>query len=422
MSSPRTARRCRSRRCSRAASGASCCRKRSGRSTASSNSWERSTRLMSTSAPDVPAVHRRAIIVDGHCDTPYRMLRHNVHLDEHDTEAQVDLRSLLESGITASFFAAYVPPYYADRGALAFCNRAIDLILGETARQPDTLVHCTDAAGIRAAKASGKTAIMIGVEGGRAIQDSLDILRDFYERGARYMTLTHVNTNNWCDSSGDAGRHGGLTNFGRDVVRTMNDLGMIVDVSHISDNAFDHVLGTTRVPVVATHSSCRALCRHPRNMTDDMLRALAKNGGVCMINFFSAFVNDEVAQVIMSAQKRKKDAPASGLGGTEEMPDDRTDWDTYLQWFNSLGCPQATLDNVVDHILHASEVAGADHVGIGSDFDGVPALPLELQSAEALPRVTERLQQRGVSDSDIEKILGGNFLRAFEAIEGARKN
>src|SRR5205085_408174 len=252
--------------CSRAASGASCCRKRSGRSRASSNSWERSTRSMSTSAPEVPAVHRRAIIVDGHCDTPYRMLRHNVHLDEHDTEAQVDLRSLLASGITASFFAAYVPPYYANRGALAFANRAIDLILAETARHPGTLVDCTDAAGIRAAKAGGKTAIMIGVEGGHAIEDSLDHLRALYARGARYMTLTHVNTNNWCDSSGDAGRHGGLTDFGRTVVRTMNDLGMIVDISHVSDQAYAHVLETTRLPVVATHSSCRALCRHPRNM------------------------------------------------------------------------------------------------------------------------------------------------------------
>jgi membrane dipeptidase len=362
-------------------------------------------------------VHRRAIIVDGHCDTPYRLFRHNLHLDEHDPEAQADLRSLEESGITATFFAAYVPPFYAGRGAAAFAYRLIDLIQSETRRRDDRLVFCTDAAGIRDAKRIAKIAIMIGVEGGHAIEDSLDILRDFYARGVRYMTLTHVNTNNWCDSSGDAGRHKGLTDFGRDVVRTMNDLGMIVDVSHISDRAFEHVIETTRTPVVATHSSCRALCRHPRNLTDDMLCTLAKNGGLCMINFFSAFVNDSVAQAIMSAQKRTNHP---GLGGTEETPDDRTDWDTYLRWFNSLGCPQAKIDDVVDHIVHAATIAGVDHVGIGSDFDGVPALPLELQSAESLPRVTERLQQRGVSDADIEKILGGNFLRTFEAIERQR--
>ena len=252
------------------------------------------------------SVHRRAIIVDGHCDTPYRMFRHNVHLDEHDPEAQADLRSLQQSGITASFFAAYVPPFYADRGAAELARRLIQLIRDEAARRPDALVFCTDSAGIRAAKASQKLALMIGVEGGHAIEDSLDILRELYDSGARYMTLTHVNTNNWCDSSGDAPRHGGLSDFGRDVVRTMNDLGMIVDVSHISDDAFQHVIETTRVPVVATHSSARALCRHPRNMTDDMLRALAENVCVCMFNFFAAFIRDEVAQVIMKAHKRPK--------------------------------------------------------------------------------------------------------------------
>lgn len=366
----------------------------------------------------VPAVHRRAIIVDGHCDTPYRLIRHNLHLDEHDPEAQVDLSSLRESGITASFFAAYVPPFYAGRGAARFAYRVIELIHAEVHRRPDVLTFCSDGGGIRQAKSDGKTAILIGVEGGHAIEDSLSILRDLYRLGARYLTLTHVNTNNWCDSSGDGGRHNGLTDFGRDVVRTMNDLGMIVDISHVSDAAFYAVLETTRVPVVATHSSCRALCRHPRNMSDPMLRDLAKNGGVCMINFFSAFLNDAVAQVIMNSQKR---VGSESAGGTEEMPDDATDWDLYLEWFNTLGCPQATLDDAVDHILHATAVAGIDHVGIGTDFDGVPALPKDLQTAAGLPLVTARLLERGVSEADVEKILGGNFLRVFAEIEAGRK-
>jgi membrane dipeptidase len=366
----------------------------------------------------VPAVHRRAIIVDGHCDTPYRLIRHNLHLDEHDPEAQVDLHSLRESGITASFFAAYVPPFYAGRGAARFAYRVIELIHAEVQRRPDVLTFCSDAAGIRQAKSDAKTAILIGVEGGHAIEDSLSILRDLYRLGARYLTLTHVNTNNWCDSSGDGGRHNGLTDFGRDVVRTMNDLGMIVDISHVSDAAFYAVLETTRVPVVATHSSCRALCRHPRNMTDAMLRDLAKNGGVCMINFFSAFLSDAVAQVMMSSQKRVRSESAAG---TEEMPNDATDWDLYLQWFNTLGCPQATLEDAVDHILHATEVAGIDHVGIGTDFDGVPSLPTDLQTAVGLPLVTARLLKRGVSEADVVKILGGNFLRVFEQIEAGRK-
>lgn len=378
---------------------------------------------MTTSIPDgmfVPDVHRRAIIVDGHCDMPYRLFRHNVHLDEHDTEAQADLRMLQKSGITASFFAAYVPPPYADRGAARLARTLIQLIHQEAERRADALTLCTGSAGIRAAKRDGKIAIMIGVEGGHAIEDSLDILRELYDRGARYLTLTHINTNNWCDSSGDAERHGGLTGFGRDVVRTMNDLGMIVDVSHISDKAFAHVIETSRVPVVATHSSCRALCRHPRNMTDDMLRALAANGGVCMINFFSAFISDEVAEVIMRSAKRDK-MERPPVGGTEEMPDDRTDWDAFLHWFQSLGCPVATLDQVADHVFHAASVAGIDHVGIGSDYDGVPALPNGLTDASMLPSLTARLLERGMTETDVEKVLGGNFMRVFEEVERAAR-
>jgi len=371
-------------------------------------------------AKSIPPVHQRAIIVDGHCDTPYRMLRQNVHLDEHDTEAHVDLRTLRESGITASFFAAYVPPYYANRGAAGFAYRLIDLIYAEVERNAGVLAFHIDSAGIRKAKRDGKVGIMIGVEGGHAIEDSLDTLRDFYRRGARYMTLTHVNTNNWCDSSGDGGRHGGLTDFGREVVRTMNDLGMIVDISHVSDDAFYQVVDTTRVPVVATHSSCRALCRHPRNMTDDMLRALAANGGLCMINFFSAFLKDAVAEVLMRAQKRPRNG-SGGTGGPEELPDDRVDWDSYLEWFNALGCPKASLDDAVDHIFHAAVVAGIDHVGIGSDFDGVPALPEGLQNAAAMPNLTARLLERGMPEADVEKVLGGNFMRVFEQIEAGRR-
>jgi membrane dipeptidase len=375
---------------------------------------------VSEAAGRVAAVlHRRAIIVDGHCDTPYRLLRHNLHLDDHDPEAQLDLTTLKESGITATFFAAYVPPYYADRGAAKFAYRLIDLIHAEVERRSDVLRLCTDTSGIRTAKRENLSGIMIGVEGGHAIEDSLDILRDFYVRGVRYMTLTHVNTNNWCDSSGDPGRHGGLTSFGRQVVQTMNDLGMIVDISHVADKSFYAVLETTRVPIVATHSSCRALCRHPRNLTDEMLRDLARNGGVCMINFFAAFVNDAVAEVIMRAQKRPG---RGGPGGVDETPDDSTDWDSYLKWFNTLGCPTAKIDDVVNHIVHAATIAGIDHVGLGSDFDGVPALPEGLQTAAALPGITDRLLARGFSEDEVLKVLGGNFMRAFENVEEGRRS
>jgi membrane dipeptidase len=342
-----------------------------------------------------------------------------VHLDEHDPEAQADLKSLLDGGITASFFAAYVPPAYANRGSADFARKLISIIQTEAQRRADAVSFVTDSAGIRKAKRDGKLALMIGVEGGHAIEDSLDILRELYDRGARYMTLTHVNTNNWCDSSGDAEKHGGLTDFGRTVVRTMNDLGMIVDVSHISDKAFSHVIETSRAPVVATHSSCRALCRHPRNMTDDMLRTLARNGGVCMINFFSAFISDDVAEVILRAAKRDKKEKPPDEGGTEELPNDRMDWDAFLKWFESLGSPAATLNQVADHVFHAADIAGIEHVGIGSDFDGVPALPTGLTDASMLPSLTRCLLERGMSEGDVEKVLGGNFMRVFEAVEHA---
>jgi membrane dipeptidase len=360
------------------------------------------------------ALHQRAIIVDGHCDTPYRLKRMGIGIADADTEAQLDLQLLRESGITGSFFAAYVPPFYAGRGAARFAFDLIDIIHREVARHPDRLIFAGAAETIREAKANDLHAILIGVEGGHAIEDSLETLEALYERGARYLTLTHVNTNNWCDSSGDAPRHGGLTEFGRSVVRRMNDLGMLVDISHVSDAAFYAALETSRAPIIASHSSCRALTNHPRNMSDDMLRALAAKGGICMINFFSAFINEEVSQALQRAQKRDRmESPPDN----DEVPDDRTDWASYLGWFQSLGVPTATIDDAADHIVHAAKVAGVEHVGIGSDFDGVPALPHGLTDASLLPDLTERLLDRGLGESEIEMILGENFLRVFEAVE-----
>lgn len=375
----------------------------------------------SRDARAVPEIHRKSIIVDGHCDTPYRLKRLGLRLIDPSPEAQVNLELLKESGITGSFFVSYVPPFYAERGAAAFCRGQIELIQSEVAQHPEDLTFVTDAAGIREAKEEGSIAILIGIEGGHAIEDSLEILEEFYDRGARYLTLSHVNTNNWCDASTDKPRHGGLNDFGRQVVRTMNDLGMIVDISHVSDQAFYHALETSTAPVIASHSSCRALTRHPRNMTDAMLRDLAARGGVCMINFYTAFVNDSVAAKLMSAQKRDPNPHLESRGKFEELPDDRLDWEGFVQWYQGLQLPPSTIDDVVAHISHAAEVAGVDHVGIGSDFDGVPALPEGLNDASRLPDLTEKLIDRGFSDDDIAKILGLNFLRVFEAVEEAAK-
>ena len=369
--------------------------------------------------PSIPAVHRKAIIVDGHCDTPYRLKRLGLKLADQSPQAQVNLELLQQSGITASFFVSYVPPFYAGRGAADFARKLFDIIHREAEAHPEVLSLVTDSAGIRAAKKQGKIGILIGIEGGHAIEDSLETLAEFYHRGGRYLTLTHINSNNWADSSGDAPRHNGLTEFGRQIVRTMNDLGMIVDISHVSDATFQHALETSRAPIIASHSSCRALAHHPRNLSDAMLRDLAHRGGVCMINFYTAFVNDAVARRMAAAQKRTTGHRYLD-GKSKEMPDDRLDWEEFCSWYDALDMPPSSIDDVVDHIAHVAEVAGVDHAGIGSDFDGVPALPQGLENAACLPVLTERLIQRGFSDSEIEKILGGNFLRVFEAVEAAR--
>jgi membrane dipeptidase len=364
---------------------------------------------MTTSPAESRRLHERAVIVDGHCDSPYRMLRHGVRLGDRDDGAHADLRSLRDGGVTASFFAAYVPPAYAGNGAAQFADRLIDLIRDEAERYPDDVVFAGDAAGIRKAKQREKLALLIGIEGGHAIEDSLETLIAFYGRGVRYMTLTHVNTNNWADSSGGEPRHGGLTAFGREVVRTMNQLGMIVDVSHVADTTFDHVLETSRVPVIASHSSCRAIARHPRNADDRMLRDLARNRGICMINFYTAFVNDEAAAIVLNASSR----PATPPGAFA----DEADWSSFETWYRGLGIPRATLDELVDHIVHAATVAGIESVGIGSDFDGIPDLPSGLETAAQMPNLTRRLLERGFRDDEILAVLGGNFLRVFEDVE-----
>jgi membrane dipeptidase len=248
---------------------------------------------------------------------------------------------------------------------------------------------------IRRIHKSGKIAALMGIEGGHAIEDSLPALRQFYRLGVRYMTLTHTNTNNWADSAGGINnpaekRHGGLSDFGREVVREMNRMGMMVDVSHVSDETFQDVIETSQAPVIASHSSCRALTNVPRNMTDDMLRALAKNGGVVMINFYNGFINTEYA---------KAGSPYPAKPATT-----------------------ATMEMLMRHFEHAIKVAGVDHVGIGSDFDGIDGLaPAGMEDVSKLPAITYELLKRGYSDADVKRVLGENLLRVMAEAERAAK-
>ena len=253
------------------------------------------------------------------------------------------------------------------------------------------LALADSAADVLAARSVGKTASLMGAEGGHAIENSLAALRTLRRLGVRYMTLTHSSSHSWADSSSDISYHGGLSGFGREVVEEMNRLGMIVDVSHVSDETFWDVIGATRAPVIASHSNCRAIADHPRNLSDEMLRAVAANDGVVMVNFFSCYVD----------------------------PEKTAEWMVFsgLHWLLHLGDPETPLSLLVDHIDHVVQVAGIDHVGLGSDFDGIPFVPANLRDVSDLPNITVELMRRGYSDEHIRKILGGNVLRVLSDVE-----
>ena len=256
---------------------------------------------------------------------------------------------------------------------------------------PDDVGLATSTTELRSVVDSGRRAILLGVEGGHAIEDSLEHLRELHRLGARYLTLAHNNTNHWADSSGDVAKHHGLTPFGDSVVAEMNRLGMMVDVSHASDDTFYRVIAVTKAPVIASHSSARALCSQKRNMTDDMLRALGKNGGVAMVNFLSIFLSDEYVAAWRKRHAAKGDYPL----------------------------PPVPVARIVDHIDHMVKVAGIDHVGLGSDFSNEDDFPQGMQSVDELPAIEAELRRRNYSDEDVHKILGDNFMRVFSAVEAA---
>jgi len=255
---------------------------------------------------------------------------------------------------------------------------------------------------------------------GHAIEDSLDLLRAFYRFGARYITLTHTNTNNWADSSGDEEKHNGLTPFGKQVVLEMNRLGMLVDISHVSDKTFYDAVETSRAPIIASHSSARALSNHKRNMTDDMLRALAKNGGVAMVNFYTVFLSDEAR--LASVERDRKIAPQVA----ELKAKDPLEGEIYTKGVEALHkqypLPPVSYTVIVDHIDHIAKVAGIDHVGIGSDFDGISGNhPVGMEDVSKLPAIREEMKKRGYSETDIRKVMGENFLRVFAEVERVSK-
>lgn len=376
---------------------------------------------------EVMRVHRSALLIDTHNDVPMRIVS-GFDIGKASSTGHTDLPRLRTGGFGAVFFAAYVPAEFARSGKAAHVAlERIDAIRHDiAARYPDNFMLALTAADIEAARRQGKIAALIGIEGGHAIDDSLRLLRSFHALGARYMTLTHSNTNNWADSSGDIDNpkvkhHNGLTDFGREVVREMNRLGMIVDVSHVSDKTFWDVLETSQAPVFASHSSCRALASLHRNMTDEMISAMAKKSGVIQINFACEFLSEESARAAKKLWPEYERASAEARRKFKNDPEGLKRETERLEAEAARRTPRARLAHVVAHIDHVVKLAGIGSVGIGTDFDGITCTPEGLEDVSRLPSLTRALLEKGYTAEDIRAIYGGNTLRLMRAVEQAAK-
>jgi len=364
-------------------------------------------------------LHDRAIVIDSHDDTTQRMLFDKTFdITARHKDGNIDVPRMREGGLDALFFSIWVPSDITGAPAVKRALELIDAVHRAVKAHPKDLLLATTAADVRRAAAEHKIAALMGMEGGHMINDDLGQLRKYAALGVRYLTLTHFKNNNWADSSTDKPAHNGLTPFGKDVVRELNRLGVMVDISHVADKTFYDALAITTAPVIASHSSCRAIANHPRNMTDDMLRAVAKNGGVVMINYHAAFLSEEFR---VASEKKSGDvvtsmaAMSKKCGGNEActtMESERIDHEAMAKG----ELPKVMWEKIVEHIDHAVKVAGADHVGLGSDFDGA-TMPLGMEDASKLPKITDALLKKGYSEPDIEKILGGNILRVMELVE-----
>ena len=372
------------------------------------------------------AIQESAIVVDTHADTPQRFLDEGFDIGSTDPNdiGHLSLDKARRGNLGAEFFSIWVDPE-TNRGHFAqHTFDLIDSVYEQAAHHPDRMVMAFSVADIERAHREHKLAALMGIEGGHSIENDMHLLRDYYRLGVRYMTLSWSNTNEWADSSGDIDdpkvqHHDGLTDFGKQVVLEMNRLGMIVDISHVADKTFWDAMATTKAPVIASHSSARALVSAPRNMTDDMLRAVAKNGGVVQVNFFSGFVDEDYRRAATAQAKDQADAIQKYIDSlkAEGKPINYIEIDRMeREWMAKI--PRPPFKSLIDHIDHIAKVAGVDHVGLGSDFDGVSgATPQGMDSAADLPKITQALLDRGYSSADIKKILGGNLLRVFRQVE-----
>jgi membrane dipeptidase len=371
-------------------------------------------------------IHDSALIVDTHADTPQRFLDEGYDIGSTDPNdiGHISLEKARRGNLGAEFFSIWVDPQTTQGNYARHSFDLIDSVYEQAAHHPDRMMMAFSTDDIQRAHRQHKLAALMGIEGGHSIENDIHLLRDFYRLGVRYMTLCWSNTNEWADSSGDIDdpkvqHHNGLTDFGKQVVLEMNRLGMMVDISHVADKTFWDAIATTKAPVIASHSSARALVNAPRNMTDDMLKAVAKNDGVIQVNFFNGF-DDETFRKTLDAQAKDHTAAIQKFVDEQKAQGKPVD---YVQvdriereWMAKI--PRPPLKSLIDHIDHIAKVAGVDHVGLGSDFDGVSgATPQGIDSAADLPKITQALLERGYSAEDIAKILGGNLMRVFREVE-----
>jgi len=362
-------------------------------------------------------IHFSSIVVDTHDDTTQRLVDEKFDLGHRDARGHIDIPRMKEGGMGAIFFSIWMPSSITGPGAVKRALDQIDAVREQVRRHPDDLVLATTAEEVRRAYAQHKIAALMGMEGGHMIDNDLGLLRMYAALGVRYLTLTHGGNTEWADSSTDKPAHNGLTDFGKDVVRELNRLGVLVDISHVSDKTFYDALEVSKAPMIASHSSCRALCDAPRNMTDDMIKALAAKGGVIQINYHMGFLSQEYRNAASDPEFVKQlNAEVQKRCGASQACQIREGEQVARELVEQGKAPRVDWTKIVDHIDHAVKLAGADHVGLGSDFDGAN-MPYGLEDASKLPKITEALLRKGYSESDIRKILGGNTLRVMEQAE-----